>query len=82
MSIDISPQTLEYVNQQVALGQFESPAAMIEAAVNSFRERQAELQALIQEGLDASARGDSRPLDIERIKQLGREFLNSRQQSA
>jgi putative addiction module CopG family antidote len=82
MSIDISPQTLEYVNQQVALGQFESPAAMIEAAVNSFRERQQQLQelrAFLQEGIDAADRGETLPADADRIKRMGRELRAARQ---
>jgi len=78
MSLELSPQSLEYVQQQVALGNFASEQAAIEAAIAALRERQRkieELRAMLQPAIDELARGEGTPVDAEEIKREGRALL-------
>lgn len=85
MSIELSPQALEYVHQQVALGRYQSPEAMVDAAILALRtsqQEQDELCALLRPAIEEANRGETRPADAERIKLLGRQLLASLKETA
>lgn len=80
MSIELSPQTQQYIDQQVALGRYKSPEEMIDAAVVALRDReleQQELQALLAPAIEEADRGETKAPDAARIKLLGRQLLAS-----
>lgn len=85
MPIELSPQSLEYVRQQVALGRYQSPEAMIDAAIRALRtsqQDQDELRDLLRPAIEEANRGETRPANAERIKQLGRQLLASLKETA
>ncbi len=78
MSLELSPQSLAYVQQQVALGNFASEHAALEAAIAALRERHRrieELRAMLQPAIDELDRGEGTPWDPEEIRRRGRELL-------
>lgn len=81
MSLELSPESLEYVQQQVALGNYPSEQAALDAAVDALRKRERkieELRAMLQPAIDEMDRGEGTPFDAEEIKRLGRERLAAR----
>lgn len=81
MSLELSPESLEYVQQQVALGNYPSEQAALDAAVDALRKRECkieELRAMLQPAIDEMDRGEGTPFDAEEIKRLGRERLAAR----
>ena len=84
MALELSPQTQQYVDQQVALGRYSSPEAVIDAAVGALRDSEQqrdELRAFIRPAIEEANRGETLPADAERIKRLGRQLLASLKES-
>ena len=74
--IQLSPESLAFVEQRVAIGHYQSREAVVEAGLAALREL--ELAAL-REQLDPALAeldcGEGTEFSIERIKQLGRAKL-------
>ena len=83
---EMSPENEAFLNELVEHGRFPDLDAALDAAVGFARREHekdiAKLRAKVQVALDASARGESRPLDIEDIKRRGMERLKARQERA
>lgn len=85
MNISLSPEWESWIQQQIALGSYQSASELIRDALlilreqNQLRElRQAELQRQLSIGLEQLERGEGEPLSSEvlaDIKRRGREKL-------
>jgi len=83
MTVTIPKDLQDYVQSKVASGQCESEQALIVKAIRVYRdldERRAQLRSEVQVGLDQLNRGESAPLDIEKIKAEGMKRLADRAQ--
>ena len=81
MSVTIPAEFEVFVERAVASGRYRSEDEVLANALRLLSERERRWQALrddIQAGLDDIERGDVAPLDIEDIKQRGRERLAER----
>ncbi|KAM3098490.1 type II toxin-antitoxin system ParD family antitoxin [Phormidesmis sp. 146-35] len=65
MDISLTPETEQFIQQQIAIGKFSSISEVVDAGVKLLEERERiykgrfeELQREIQIGLDASERGE------------------------
>ena len=78
MRIELSAKSQQFVDEQVALGNYVTPQEVVDAAIVALarqQERLAELRNLLQPAIDECDRGESTPIDAEEIKRLGREQL-------
>ena len=84
MQIELTPDTQDLLQKQLARDGFPSVDAVIEEAIQfyeSHRPTMESLNAKLQEAHDAFEAGDIAPLDAEDIKRRGRERL-ARKKSA
>ena len=68
MNISLTPDQEKRVQDRVATGDFDSPDAVVEKALDVFEayhEKREALQAELQKGIDASDQGDVVEWDIE-----------------
>lgn len=78
MTVEIPPELEQYVQQELAKGEYRSEDELILDAVRVLRElktRHEKLRQDVQAAVAQSDRGESEPLDIEAIKAEGRERL-------
>lgn len=71
MTISLTPDLQQYVDNQVRDGRFASADAAVAEAVRMMKEREEKLAWLrreVQKGVDQLDRGEGAPLDIEEIK--------------
>jgi len=81
MSVTIPTEFEAFVERAVASGRYRSEDEVLANALRLLSERERRWQALhddIQAGLDDIERGDTAPLDVEDIKQRGRQRLAER----
>jgi antitoxin ParD1/3/4 len=85
MNVSLTPQLESYIKQKVASGMYNSVSEVIREAIRLLEERdsiqQMKLEALkveIKKGLGSLENGKGKPLDIESIKQRGRQILAAR----
>lgn len=84
MNVSLTPQLEALVKQKVASGRYNSVSEVIREALRILEERD-QLQAMklealrrdIVQGIDSLDQGKGKPLDIEVIKQKGRQQLNN-----
>jgi putative addiction module CopG family antidote len=70
--IELTPQQQEFVDAQVAAGIFKEPAEVVGVALGLLQQRQCEYDQL-RNAIRQVERGEYEPLDLEEIKQRGRE---------
>lgn len=78
MTVEIPPELEQYMQQELAKGEYESEGELILDAVRVLQELKTRHENLRQDVLAAIAqsdRGESEPLDIEAIKTEGRQRL-------
>ena len=73
MKLNLKPETVKFVDEQVKAGRFSSPEALVEAVLADYRaasetELDAATVAAIHEGLDQADRGEGTDLDTFRTK--------------
>ena len=85
MNVSLTPQLESYIKQKVATGMYSSVSEVVREALRLLEERDSlqaiKLEALksdIQQGLDSLENGQGKALDIEQIKNRGRQLLNKR----
>ena len=81
MPLTIPVEFEAFVEQAIASGRYRSEEEVFADALRLLSERERKWQSLrddIQAGLDDAERGDVAPLDVEDIKQRGRQRLAER----
>ena len=71
MTVEIPPELEQYVQQEIAGGQYRSERELILDAVRVLRELKSRHESLrqdVQLAITQSDRGESEPLDMEEIK--------------
>jgi putative addiction module CopG family antidote len=63
MTLTLPPDLERFVQDQVANGQYPSTGGVVEAALQLFRARHAELRELVRVATDQADRGEVAPLD-------------------
>lgn len=85
MSIDLSPEAAQYIEQQVATGQFKSSREVVDAALAALRARQSkleELQESVRVGWEEADRGEFvTGFSAESLQAKGREYLATKKQA-
>ena len=78
MTVSLTPEMEDLVNQKVATGRYDSAAQVVANALRVLDEwersqalRLDELHREINEGIEAAERGDLSPLDIHSIRTAG-----------
>jgi antitoxin ParD1/3/4 len=86
MNVSLTEQMVEFVQRQVASGQYQSASEVIRAGVRLLQQqkqdREARLDRLRKEvalGIEEADRGELAPLDIEQVKAEGRCRLAEKQ---
>lgn len=86
MNVSLSPKLEELVKDKVSSGMYNSVSEVVREALRLLEERD-QLQAIkldalrqnIHESLESLDAGEGKPLDIEAIKQKGRQRLGKQQ---
>ena len=76
MSSQLSPENEQFLEQAVAIGMFHDRDEAIDRAVELLRRRE-QLIRDVNKGIEQLERGEGVPLDIEQIKTLVRERLET-----
>ena len=86
MNVSLTPKLEALVKKKVSSGMYNSVSEVVREALRLLEERDQvqtmKLNALRQDihaGMEALDRGEGKPLDIEAIKQKGRQRLNRQQ---
>jgi antitoxin ParD1/3/4 len=79
LNVSLTPHLEEFIQQTVSSGRFQSASELVRTALRLLEEREQErltrlawLRGEIQKGLDS---GTASPLDMDEIKQLGRQRM-------
>jgi antitoxin ParD1/3/4 len=78
MTLEISPDLAQLVQQQMATGQYESENDLIFSALNLLAERQRQLDEIRREvdpAIESLDRGEGDVLDMDRVRQRVRERI-------
>ncbi len=81
MTVEIPPELEQYVQEELARGEYRSQEELIADAVRVLRElknRHERLRRDVETAIAQSERGESRPLDVAAIKVEGRRRLAER----
>jgi antitoxin ParD1/3/4 len=85
MNVNVTPELEAFVNEKVQSGLYNSASEVIRESLRLLKEqddlkklRLDELRREIRKGLDSLERGEGRPLDIDAIKEKGRQRLAQR----
>jgi antitoxin ParD1/3/4 len=85
MNVNVTPELEAFVNEKVQSGLYNSASEVIRESLRLLKEqddlkklRLEELRREIRKGLDSLERGEGRPLDIDAIKEKGRQRLAQR----
>ena len=86
MDVSLTPDLEQFVQEQIQKGRFDSESEVFRAALRLFQAqdlvnqlRSEKLRQEIRIGLEQARQGETAALDIEAIKEKGREMLASRQ---
>jgi putative addiction module CopG family antidote len=63
MTVTLTPELEQIVNEQIAGGQFTSPEQVVEVSLKFLRQQYEELKASIAEGMEDIAQGRVAPFD-------------------
>jgi antitoxin ParD1/3/4 len=80
MNVSLTPQLAKLVNDQVASGKYGSASEVVRAALRLLMEQESKREWLVRElqiGLDASSRGESGPLDFDKLITDGEDRIKS-----
>ncbi|EAQ82638.1 ribbon-helix-helix domain-containing protein [Blastopirellula marina] len=77
MSYQLTPAQQKFAEAQVASGAYESTDKVVEAALGLLRDRQVEFERLVV-AFQELEQGDHHTFDVEDIKRMGRELLDSK----
>ena len=82
MNVNVTPELEAFVNEKVQSGLYNSASEVIRESLRLLKEqddlkklRLDELRREIRRGLDSLERGEGKPLDIDAIKEKGRQRL-------
>ena len=85
MNVNVTPELEAFVNEKVKSGLYNSASEVIRESLRLLKERDDlkklrldELRREIRRGLDSLERGEGKPLDINAIKEKGRQRLAQR----